>query len=187
MPRLRRLLLNTLTLISFLICAAATTLWIRSHFACDQLKWNTSSGGLVVFPLPTELAICTAHLGHSPDPPRFTYQRLTPDDGRTQVQTQLAYLRRAPQLLRAQSTEWQRAGVAYTSLHRAGLGIHLLRLPYWPLIPMTALLPAVRLFSFPNRRRRARAAQGLCPHCGYDLRATPTRCPECGAIPQPST
>jgi hypothetical protein len=54
--------------------------------------------------------------------------------------------------------------------------------PYWALLSLGALLPIVRLLPLLRRRR---GAPGHCRACGYDLRATPERCPECGVLPGP--
>src|SRR5438105_7977052 len=54
-------------------------------------------------------------------------------------------------------------------------------IPYWFILAVTIPWPLRRFFL--HMRRRWRCRNNQCARCGFDLRATPERCPECGTIP----
>jgi hypothetical protein len=58
-----------------------------------------------------------------------------------------------------------------------------LTLPYWLVMIISVVAPLIWLRGAIRRRRVLPA--NICRQCGYDLRATPERCPECGAVPRP--
>ena len=62
-------------------------------------------------------------------------------------------------------------------------------LPLWTVAAVTALPPVAWLLGFlrKGRSREARLRGGLCVECGYDLRGSPGRCPECGSIRNPAS
>jgi hypothetical protein len=74
---------------------------------------------------------------------------------------------------------WERFGV-YVRIPRdevGGLSVAVV-VPNWFLLSLFSIAPLVWVAKW--WRRRTRVANGKCRNCGYDMRASPGRCPECG-------
>jgi hypothetical protein len=175
-----RWLFRILTSLSLLLLLASVTLWIRSVFRADRLDventtshylltsgkgtlyfvavhWRfTGTGTTVQFSLPADAA--RTALGWSAD---FGFDWFL-------------------------SNDWRFPGISYRQFAYPDTVIpgtaHELMLSWiWP----TALFSALPLWWVIRTMRRPRFPTGHCPKCGYDLRATPTRCPECGTPASP--
>jgi hypothetical protein len=73
----------------------------------------------------------------------------------------------------------------YRNLHPLSVPVWLwvLRMPYWFVIVAFGFLPSIWIISISRNLLRTKRLPGHCLVCGYDLRATPDRCPECGTTP----
>jgi hypothetical protein len=85
-------------------------------------------------------------------------------------------------------TFWRRIGFEYRVDAMASQGFHtkdrVISVPFWFVLLLLAAAPAVYVIGLIRTHRRCLSHQ--CPNCGYDPRATPDHCPECGAVPAES-
>lgn len=90
---------------------------------------------------------------------------------RTRLLSATCFAPRAPTFSRS-------AGFWYGMVSPSGMGLSVLQLPYWAMIA-----PAIGLSAYLIHQRWQRSIDtSTCSVCGYDLRATPDRCPECGTV-----
>ena len=175
---MKRRLLNVLTALSLLLCVAVAALWGRSYFVFDDGHFLVGDRSLGVGSFRGEISLSQVKAG--PLAGHF------PTEWRT---TLVAKIDQSQERLSAQC-QWRLLG--------AGVGRHVfwageplkpltnrvLVLPYWLLAVVTSAPPAMRGIRLLRARRRL--IHSVCPHGGYDLRATPARCPECGTPCPPS-
>jgi hypothetical protein len=195
MRRLLRILLNAATVLSLVLCVATVVFWLRSYWSYDRWGYDLmrrfptgweqrsysvdiDSGRLRL--MVSRLFFTDAYSGEIGMPPirpyaAFSHTAGTPEGPAPHSST-------GPDLVVTRG----RFGFQYGVLNptpRTRDYLHTVWLsgPLWPLVPCATLLP---LLACRLRRRRIRARKlGRCLVCGYDLRATPDRCPECGNVP----
>ena len=174
MKRLRRIIFNGLTVLSLLLFVATVGLWVRCHFASDFIDYVRGERSLTVVVIDKTLLL-NFHKESSILPFQgWTYSPNPANPGYT---------------AQYYPTFWGRLGFIYTYAdNRDDSGFSATRmigLPFWLLCFVTAIAPLGATLSAGRRHRRANLlSAGRCLSCGYDLRATPDRCPECGTIPE---
>ena len=178
MRRLLRILTNAATLLSLVLCVATAAAWVRSYQAKDYVWWSLANPRL-------QLSIVTSR-------GRLSAAVITPSFGEESLE--LPGVGSAPS--GPVSYDWVPEDSAGTFFNRLGIIVErrrsavgderMLACPYRFIMLLTAILPAARLAGWRRRRRalRLRMHPNLCQHCGYDCRATPNRCPECGTAMQ---
>jgi hypothetical protein len=176
MRRLLRILFKVTAATCLVACAAVIVLWVRSYWVSDVVNLNR----IVRKFAPAEMREA-GFLYHSTDVSASRGQVLvywSEFDGDV-IDEGWHYESRPPDdVVEPRGISiWARLG--FETYDASGGGVA--TAPIWPIVLATGLLPCAYLISLGRRRRALR--KGLCPVCGYDLRATPDRCPECGAVP----
>jgi hypothetical protein len=177
---MRRRGLNLLTALLALLCAAVCVLWLDSYFAADALLYIRYDAG------QSRQTFVRAQVYEGGDI-RLSHERWDGVSAKSAANypSGLEYLRLRPHALANLDTD--RLGFGAGRWHGGTddgtATIDSLSFPCWSVAAAAAILPAARLR---RRRLRLKRRPGLCRVCAYDLRATPDRCPECGAPTQVS-
>jgi hypothetical protein len=168
---------------SVLLLVALLALFFRSIYAADLIRYRTGSGRyLELATIPSQLRI--SHGAHWPlaQPLEWTH-------GSYQSVSTVGAV--GHHLMR-----WQAALAVDNQFYRVGgpsgvnrVSVSTIAIPF-PSLILFAVMPLLILWAsrrYCQRISQSRKKAGLCMYCGYDLRATNGRCPECGAATQTAT
>jgi hypothetical protein len=180
---MKRRLLNLLTVVSLLLCVAVVALWVRGYSSRDTFTLTWPSGRAIIESTPGHIVFGLSLGGNWEDELGIAFWRCPPEPEANEPL--LSIVGSGP----ARYTMWEHWGFGYLWASAAADNNdrtwRLALVPSWALAFILAVLPVASFGRW--RRARTRCGGNLCPRCGYDLRATPDRCPECGVEPRGAT
>jgi hypothetical protein len=185
MSRIWHMLLGLLPASSLILCAASATVWVRSYWLHDYVDyycWRQSGDSIEhrSYGFGSFAGRFALSSGRSLVKPE---ERTTTAPARWEWWTQPYFIIDQPMTWGDwwfEFNRWSRnPGENPRYIEETLLTVIV---PYWTLVTSTAIPPGWWLATRLKRWRRG--AAGRCLRCGYDLRATPTRCPECGTVVQ---
>jgi hypothetical protein len=166
---------------SLLLFLAVCVLWIRSHFVTDRIRLRSASGARAFYSRQGNVVFYMLRADWSKQPASalgLDYQRDEPGPASNELSVRHFLCCDSG----ASEVFWQHGSFAWWDRHRSDGVLYLMAVaPFWSLAVALVILPAV-WGGLRIRGRFAKGRAGLCRDCGYDLRATPLRCPECGLV-----
>ena len=159
-----RRLINIVTFISLLLCVGAFSLWVRSYWRFDGWNWGTPTGRAGIDSFQGYLSFGAVRV------PPAALARIPRGHLLTSEPAALG----AARMLRP---NWSFGVFRGARVNSGGMTAWDVRVPHWLVALVCAVAPAIHLY-----RKKRRAPPGSCRTCGYDLRASPERCPECGTL-----
>ena len=177
MKRIGRHLFTTAAAVSLLLFVALCVLWARSYGRTDALYLQTDAGFRALDVSSGYFGV-QVNQGDHTLPNGLQYRLMYPY---TPYHMAVAYGPAQPGDTFV-SYELRDAGW-YTVQNGGRMRTATGCAPLWYFAVALALLPVTWTTARVRERlRKRRRRAGCCPVCGYDLRATPDRCPECGAL-----
>jgi hypothetical protein len=173
MKRVRRRLFDIAAAVSLALCVATLTLWLAGRsYRFTIYRFRT----------PVTWSISTTTRGVVVGATRFSGPAAGPAAGEPQWQL-VTVSATGPTLgvVRWEFLGFTASGFTHINAPSLTTRTNYFMVPFWFVVMVSGGLSASAVLAWWTRRgRRVLAGQGCCPACGYDLRATPERCPECG-------
>ena len=185
MRRIRRHIFRLCVALLLALCITSSVMLLRSLYIRDEITWAREGGSMFAFGTSNR-NITIARIGPGWPEDRGLQWRSMPSTAWREVE-QPAWPRSTFNPVYLPSGVRFQRGAGYFMRHGAGnpwmYPITSVSMDLGTLAVVFALPPIVVGLVALRRwwRRRRRLAAGLCASCGYDLRATPELCPECGA------